>query len=256
MLKRALSLLILCSLLSLVAVGPIMAGNDDYSITEYWTQVAPTFDGEWTSDDEWTDGQHVQISDNANFTYTADIMLTASMGSQFLIEIFDDDTDDPEDYWQICVDPSNGGGNAPGVGYGRIDIIGHTDVVCYEGDGTVWTEIPLESDIIWANAISDSPNEPTPHWILELQFTKTEGAIQLAEPPNGLRIAVYDESSEDGELAWPPDSDVDDPDTWGMIPTYSMEPIPEGLNFTVMVFLSSMSLLVGSLYLRKRSKTR
>jgi len=156
------------------------------------------------------------------FTYTADIMLTDSFGSLFLIEFFSDTTGNPDDYWQICLDPSNGGGSAPQSGYGRIDIIGHTDIVCYEGDGTGWSEIPVEADIEWANSISDSPLNSTPHWILELQFIKTGGAIQLAEPPNGLRIAAYD-ASTDTLVAWPPDSDVNNPDTWGMIPTYSME---------------------------------
>ena len=253
--KRKISILMLCSLLLVTTVGTVMAGNDAYSILEYWTQVAPTFDGEWTSPDEWTESQHVQISDSGMFTYTADIMLTSSMNSQFLVEFFSDDTDDTEDYWQICVDPSNGGGSAPGTGYGRIDIVGHTDLVCYEGDGSGWSEIPAESDIEWADSISDSPLNSTAHWILELQFNKESGAMQLAMPPNGLRIAFYD-ASTDTLAAWPPDSDVNDPDTWGVVPTYSSEPIPEGLNFAVMVFLSSVSLVIGSHYLHKRSKER
>jgi hypothetical protein len=253
--KRKISILMLCSLLLITTVGTVMAGNPDYSIIEYWTQVAPTFDGEWTSPDEWTDGQHVQISDSGMFTYTADIMLTGSMNSQFLVEFFTDTTDDAEDYMQICVDPSNGGGSAPGTGYGRIDIIGHTDIVCYEGDGTGWTEISTESDIEWANSLSDSPLNSTPHWILELQFNKESGAMTLGQPPNGLRIAVYD-ANTDTLAAWPPGSDVNVPDTWGQIPTYSMDPIPEGLTFAVMAFLSSVSLVVGAHYLRKRSKKR
>ncbi len=255
--KRAFSALMLCSLLVLVTVGTVMAGNPDYSIIEYWTQVAPTFDGEWTSPDEWTDGQHVQISDNAMFTYTADIMLTGSMNSQFLVEIFTDNTTDAEDYWQICLDPSDLGGSAPGVGYGRIDIMGHTDVVCYEGDGTGWTEIPVESDIEWANSISDSPLNSTPHWILELQFNKESGAMTLAQPPNGLRIAVYDASNpEAGVQSWPPDSDVNVPDEWGEIPTYSMDPIPESIGFGVAMLLSSVAVAVSFYFLRKRPKTK
>jgi hypothetical protein len=255
--KRKFSVLMLCSLLLITTVGTVMAGNDAYSILEYWTQVAPTFDGEWTSPDEWAESEHAQISDAGMFTYTADVSLTASMNSQFLVEFFSDTTDDAEDYMQICVDPSNGGGSAPGNGYGRIDIVGHTDLVCYKGDGSGWSEIPAESDIEWANSISDSPLNSTAHWILELQFNKESGAMQLAMPPNGLRIAFYDASNPDaGELAWPPDSDVNDPNTWGVVPTYSSEPIPEGLNFAVMVFLSSVSLVAGSYYLQKRSKKR
>ena len=254
--KRALSTLMLCNLLLLVTVGTVMAGNPDYSIIEYWTQVAPTFDGEWTSPDEWTESQHVQISDSGMFTYTADIMLTGSMNSQFLVEFFTDNTTDAEDYWQICLDPYDGGGSAPGTGYGRIDIMGHTDVVCYEGDGTGWTEIPVESDIEWADSISDSPSNSTPHWILEIQFNKESGAMTLAQPPNGLRIAVYDASNpEAGVQAWPPNSDVNVPDEWGVIPTYSSEPIPESIGFGVAMLLSSVAVAVSLYFLRKRPKT-
>ena len=252
--KKAFSALMLCSLLLLVTVGTVMAGNDDYSIIEYWAQVSATTDGEWTSPDEWTDGQHVQISDDAMFTYTADIMLT--MNAQFLVEFFSDDTDDAEDYWQICLDPSNGGGSAPQAGYGRIDIIGHTEIKCYDGDGTSWTEISVDDDIEWANSITDTPLNSTPHWILELQFQKESGAMQLAMPPNGLRIACYDASNPDaGVQAWPPDSDVNDPDTWGVVPTYSSEPIPESIGFGVAALLSSIAVAVSFYFLRKRPKT-
>jgi len=251
----AFSLLMLCSLLLITTVGTVIAGNEDYSIIEYWTQVAPTFDGEWTSPDEWTDGQHVQISDSGIFTYTADIMLTGSMNSQFLVEFFTDTTTDAEDYWQICVDPSNGGGSAPGTGYGRIDIKGHGEILCYQGDGTGWTQIPAETDIEWANSITDTPLNSTPHWILEIQFNKESGAMTLGQPPNGLRIAFYDASNPDaGVQAWPSGSDVNDPDTWGVIPTYSMDPIPESIGFGVTALLSSIAVAVSFYFLRKRPK--
>jgi hypothetical protein len=250
----AFSLLMLCSLLLITTVGTVMAGNEDYAIIEYWTQVAPTFDGEWTSPDEWTDGQHVQIADAGMFTYTADIMLTSSMNSQFLVEFFADTTDDAEDYWQICVDPANGGGSAPGSGYGRVDIVGHTEIVCYEGSGSGWTEIAAESDVEWANSITDTPLDSTAHWILEIQFNKESGAMQLGQPPNGLRIAFYD-ADTDTLTAWPPGSDVNNPDTWGVIPTYSMDPIPESIGFGVAALLSSIAVAVSFYLLRKRPKT-
>jgi hypothetical protein len=256
--KRGMSIFILCSLVFLITVGATSAGNPDYAIIEYWTQVAPTIDGVWTVPNEWLDGQHVQISDIANFTYTADI--NAGYASQFFVTFFNDTTDDAEDFWQICIDPSNGGGSTPGTGYGRIDIIGHTDIVCYAGDGSGWTEIAVDTDIEWADALTDSsPLNSTTHWILELQFNKIEGAMQLNQPPNGLRIACYDASNPDaGVQSWPPDSSVDVPDEWGVIPTYSPDPIPnpipEGLSFGVMAVVSSVAMLAGSYHLRKRSK--
>jgi hypothetical protein len=253
--KRKFSILMLCSLLLITTVGTVMAGNDVYSVIEYWAQAQATYDGVWTSDTEWTDGPATPISDDAIFTYTMSYTDTYDMYSQFLIEFFGDTTDDAEDYMQICIDPSNGGGSTPQTGYGRIDINGHTEIVCYAGDGTGWTEIAVDDDIEWANSISESPLNSTPHWILELQFDKQVNAMLLTEPPNGIRFAVYD-ASTDTLAAWPPDSDVNNPNTWGVVPTYSQEPIPEGLNFAVMAFLSSVSLVVGSHYLHKRSKKR
>ena len=82
------------------------------------------------------------------------------------------------------------------------------------------------------------------------------GAMQLAMPPNGLRIAVYDASNpEAGVQAWPPNSDVNVPDEWGVIPTYSSEPIPESIGFGVAMLLSSVAVAVSFYFLRKRPKT-
>lgn len=251
--KRVLATLIMCSVLLMVAVGSVMAGNPAYSIIEYTGGVVPaTVDGVWTTADEWTDALLVQVSENFTFLYNMDMN---SYSCQFCVEIFNDDTDDAEDYWQFCCDDSNTGGSAPAAGDYRIDIMGHTDLVFYEGDGSGWTEItPDSGEITWANAISDSPLESTPHWILEFSFVKTVRMATNA-PPTGLRVAVYDASnSEAGVQAWAPDSDVDVPDEWGLIENYSTDSIPEGLTFLVMGVLSSVSLLVGSKYLLKRSK--
>jgi len=235
-----------------------MAGTLDYSITEYWATEAATYDGVWTTDMEWVAGPATPISEDAIFTYT----LSASgdysvMNAQFLIENFADTTDDAGDYVQICFQYDNSGGSAPQDGCGRIDVIGHADVVCYVGDGTAWSE-NTDDPVEWAASISESPYNSTPHWIVELQFDKISGSLQLGQPPNGLRIAVYDEST-DTLAAWPPESDVNDPDSWGVIADYSQtpysdEPIPEGLTFGVMAALSSIALIAGSQYLRKRSK--
>jgi len=70
-----------------------------------------------------------------------------------------------------------------------------------------------------------------------------------------MRVAAYD-ARTDTIAAWAPDSSEDDPDSWGLIDGFDMSPIPEGLNLAVMVFLSSVTLVVGSHYLKKRSKKR
>jgi hypothetical protein len=252
--NRKFLVLMLCSLLLITTVGTVMAGNPDYSFLEYWAQVPATVDGEWTSPDEWTDGPVIQLSDDANFVYVMD---SSVYGSQFVVEIFSDDTEDAEDYWQICFDDGEDGGSTPQSGDYRIDIEGHTDLVFYAGNGQGWDEItPDSGEIEWAESISDSPWNSTSHWILEINILKTV-RVAPSPPPTGLRVAVYDANNPNaGVLSWPPDSSVDVPDEWGSIPTYSDTPIPEGLNFAVMAFLSSVSLVLGAHYLHKRSKKR
>ena len=253
----AFSMLMLCSLLLLTTVGTVMAGNWDYSIIEYTGGITlATVDGEWTTEDEWEDALTVPISDTAIFRYYAEITIYSC---EFLVEIFNDNTTDAEDYWQFCFDDTENGGTAPQYGDYRVDIVGHTDVIIYTGDGESWvqtTDTPDNVGLTWANSLSASPLDSNPHWILEFTFIKTVAMIPSA-PPSGLRVAVYDASnSEAGVQDWAPGSDVNVPDEWGVISMYSPDAIPEGLTFAVMALLSSVSLVVGSQYLRKRSKRK
>ncbi|MCW4034847.1 MAG: hypothetical protein NWF03_05735 [Candidatus Bathyarchaeota archaeon] len=251
--KRAFLLFVLCSLILLVPITTIQASEPGYERVEYAVVVEPTIDGAWTSEDEWTDGEQTNIS--ADIFFRSTFSYTGLVYTQFIIEILNDDTNDAGDYWQICFDGSLDGGTAPMAGDYRIEIVGHTDLTVYEGDGSGWVEVtPDAGEITWADSISDSPASSTLHWILEITIEKTSGVVLLSEIP-GLRVAVYDESnSEAGVLAWPP-TEQDVPDTWG-INNYTMDAIPEGLTFAVMGALSSVSLIVGSKYLRKHSKKR
>jgi hypothetical protein len=254
--KRKLSMLILCSILLVTTVEIVIAGNPDYALIEHISQEPATIDGQWTDDEEWTDSWVVEVSDNFNFAYILDY---DTMAMSLCVEIFDDDTDDAGDYWQICFDDGDNGGSTPQTNDFRIDIVGHTDLVVYEGNGDSWNDITsdiVEGEIEWANTVSDSPAESTPHWTLEIDIIKTT-RMAVNPPPCGLRVAVYDASnSEAGVQDWAPDGDVDDPDTWGLVADYDLTTIPEGLTFGVMALLSSISLLAGSHYLHKRSKKR
>jgi len=242
-------ILMLCSLLVLINVGTTMAAEPGYERISYATLVLPTIDGAWTSEDEWTDGDVTMIGEDVAFRSTLD-----SDTTRWIVEFFSDTTNDPGDLWQFCIDNQQWGGSSP-VG-NKFEITGHTDLVWYQGmgDGTDWTEFTLDaSEIEWANSLSASPTNSTPHWILEFQIPKNSGQVQMGILWN-FRLAVYDASSTAGVLAWPP-TDPDVPDTWG-IENYSSEPIPEGLTFGVMALLSTVSVLVGYKYFVKRKETK
>jgi hypothetical protein len=252
----AFSLLMLCSLLLLTTVGTVMAGNPDYSIMEHPSVAVATVDGTWTDDDEWTDTFWADLSGNATGRFGYNIQDFTNLGLEWVVEIFTDNTTDEGDYWQICFDNANSGGSAPDSGDFMIEIVGHTTLTVYQGTGSGWSEItPDSGEILWADSIDSSPWNSTSHWILEVVDTsKTAGTVTIGDmPPTGLRIAAYDASTST-LVAWAPDSSADVPDTWGVIGGMSMDPIPEGLTFAVMALLSSVSLVVGSHYLQKRSK--
>jgi hypothetical protein len=265
-LSVAFSMLLLCSLLLVTTVGTVMAGNDDYQITEFPSITTATVDGKWTTEDEWNDTAPVytELSGNAtgkfgyNIQHSYKIQDWTNLGLEWIIEFFDDDTDDSDDYWQICLDDDESGGSAPDSGDFMIEIVGHTTLTVYQGTGSDWSEVtPEEGELTWKDTIDSSPWNSTPHWILEIvDSSKTAGVLQIPDmPPTGMRIAAYDASTST-IAAWAPDSDTDVPDTWGCIAGYSLSPVPENLTFAVMAFLSSVSIVVGSHYLQKRSKKR
>jgi hypothetical protein len=171
--------------------------------------------------------------------------------STFLVEFFSDDTDDAGDYWQMCIDGDQSGGAAPQAGDMRIDIVGNTDLIVYEGDGEGWTEVTIDpASLEWASSISASPHEDTPHWILEMKINKQSLG---AGPTWNFRLAVYDEST-DTLLAWPP-TDRDVPNGYG-VQNYVSEVIPEGFGLGFVALLSSVAVVASVFLLRKRPKTQ
>jgi hypothetical protein len=251
----AVSILMLCSLL-LATAGIANAGNMDYELTEYWAQVAPTIDGEWTSADEWTDAPTMNISDNAMFKYKVDTTATEGYMIDILVEFFNDTTDDAGDYYQFNFDNDNSGGTAPDTDCFMIEITGHTDLAFYQGNGAGWDDITAADTVEWADSNSSSPKLGTDHYILEMAFNK-QGTIAVGAPPNGIRVAVYDASNPSaGVEAWAPGSSADVPDEWGVNGSYSSEPyVPEAFSVVVVILLSSVAVAVGFFFTRKHPKT-
>jgi hypothetical protein len=234
------------------------AGNPAYSITEYPSINTATVDGRWTTPDEWTDTPVVLMSGNATGRFGYNIQDFTNLGLEWIIEIFTDNTNDTGDYWQICLDDSNGGGSAPQTGDYMIEIVGHTTLRVYQGNGTGWSQVtPQPGEITWSNTIGTSPWNNTPHWILEVvDSSKVAGTVQVPNPPpTGMRVAAYDANTRT-LAAWAPNSSANVPDTWGVISTYSTEPIPEGFSLGFVVVLSSVAVAAGFYCLRKRPKTK
>ena len=245
-----LCILMLCSLLVLISGGTTMAAEPGYERISYPTQVVPTIDGMWTSEDEWTDGDVTWIGTDVAFRSTWDDNGTYVM-TRWIVEFFSDTTDDPGDYWLFCIDSVQRGGSNP---TGRkFEITGHTDLVWFLGMGEDWVEQLMDpSEIEWANSLSASPTNSTPHWILEFQIAKNSGDIIMDIVWNFFLQAS--DASNPGVHAWPP-TDPDVPDTWG-VENYSTEAIPEVFTFAVMVLLSTVSMLVGYKYFEKRKETK
>ena len=251
MIVTTFCMLMLCSLV-LITAGTAMAAEPGYERISYTTTVMPTIDGMWTSEDEWTDGDVTWIGTDVAFRSTWD--MAEDVMTRWVVEFFSDTTDDPGDFWRFCIDGEQSGGSAPQVALHRMfEITGHTNLQWYMGDGTGWSEVSYDpSEIEWANSLSASPTNSTPHWILEFQIPKNSGTVQMGILWN-FYLAAYDASNSEF-LAWPP-TDADIPDGWG-IENYSSEPIPEGLTFGVMVLLSSVSVFVGYKYFVKRKETK
>jgi len=253
--KRALfaafCILALCSLL-LVNTKTIKAAESGYTRTDYNPDTVPlVIDGQWTSTDEWTQkGENTTIGADVTFKSVWAMISTNIVNDTFLVEFFSDNTTDAGDYWQMCIDGDYSGGTAPQTTDYRIDIVGHTTLTVYQGTGSDWTVVTPPASLEWANSLSDSPTNSTPHWILEMTFHKLDLG---AGPTWNFRLAAYDENTTT-LAAWPP-TPRDEPNRWG-VQNYTSGLIPEGFSLSVVVLLSSVAVAVSFYFLRKRPKTQ
>ena len=255
----AFCIIALCSLGLVMKTGTVRAYKAGYEVNDFVAIRTCTVDGNWTTPDEWTDAAEKQLDGSLNAIFRLKYVSDGFtyVNQYYLIEFFDDTTNDTDDYWQICYDGGSDGGSAPGTDCLRMDFVGHntTGFTFYKGDGSAWA---TSSDYSWGTNIfivdtfGSSPLSDTPHWIVEIFIEHFYFAIAADQ---WIRVAAYDASNSDaGVQAWP-DSSVNVPDDWGV--SYSMmEPIPEALTIGVMVLLSSVSVLIGSHYFRKRSRKR
>jgi hypothetical protein len=197
------------------------------------------------------------MTGNATGKFGYDIQDFTNLGVEWIVEILTDNTNNTGDYWQISFDDTNSGGAAPDAGDYMIEIDGHTTLNVYHGTGSGWAKVtPDAGEITWANTIGTSMWNSTPHWILEVvDSSKTAGTVQIpTAPPTGMRIAAYDAATST-ICAWAPSSTANNPNSWGLVADYSTTTIPEGVSLGAVVLLSSVAVMVGFYYLRKRPKT-
>jgi hypothetical protein len=250
----AFCLLSLCSLLLVNAATVKASTTSGFVRVDYPTQVTPTIDGAWDPADEWSDTNWTVIGEDVAFGSTWDF--TENVYSRWFIDFFADETDDPGDYFEMCIDWNNAGGATLGDTTSYRIHIEDGVFTLYQGEDSDWTEItPSDdpADLEWATAINTSPNGTSAHRIWEMNILKNAGT-GLADMYWGVRVAVYDETA-DALFVWPPDSASDVPDEWGM-QDYTSDPwIPESFSIVIVVLLSSVAVAVGFYCLRKQSRT-
>ena len=249
-------MLMLCGLL--LGTGAIVqASEPGYEAEEAYQTTAVTLDGAWDTD-EWEDGWLEWMDPEVSYTrfvYKADSNL--AYAPEILIDSIDT-TDDAGDIWQICIG-EEAGGDAPQADQHLIEIVGHETLTVYEGDGADWVEMVDEDAVTWADSLTS--DNPAPfdyeHWCVEIIVDKASigggDATWNAAPPIGFRVAMYDET-EDTWKAWPPESERDVPEGWGLI-TGGNPSIPESLSIGVVALLSSVAVAVVFYSRRKRPKT-
>ncbi len=246
-------------------IKTVKAAKEGYEVTNYVATTDVTVDGKWTTDDEWTDADEKQLDGSLNAIFRLKYVSNypTSVNEYYIIEFFDDTTNDTTDYVQICYEAPEGlggapiGGTTPQTDCKRWEYEGNvaSGFSYYVGDGAAWVESDAynwNTDIIVVTTFGTSPLSSTPHLIAEVMIEHMAYSIGT---PQWIRIAAYDAAhSADGVQSWP-ESSVNAPSDWGLS-TAAQTTIPEGLTMAVMVFLSSVSVIVGSRYLQKRSKNR
>jgi len=230
----------------------VSAAAAGFEHTSYALVNACTVDGRWTSTTEWSDCQQTMVG---TFALYRDKWGMEMAGENFLIhqywliEVLNDVTTDAGDYVEICLDANAVGGTAPPTDNYRI-VLTPTTMTWYKGTGTGWAAAATPASARYATSVNTSFSSGPAHRIYELYYEKM--AVGIGATPN-VRVAVYDASNAAaGVIAWPTGSSANVPNAWGTFP-YSMDPVPEGFNFGIIVLLSSVAVVAGAIGLRKLS---
>ena len=204
-----------CILLS--QVGCVFA--QALQIVNYLKDAAATVDGKWTNAQEWTDamtapGAPSSLLFREGWTFPGDII------EYVLIEFYTDNTNDPGDFFQYCLDVGSNGGSAPQSDDILINYTGHSQLRLYKGNGTGWAPWtpPASAAVAAANTMTGSQMYAPAHWIFELTMDRSDSNFDISGQGYAqmLRVAAYDASNaSQGVVSWPPTSTQNAPSTWG-----------------------------------------
>jgi hypothetical protein len=245
----ALSLMAVCGIIFAGTVSAAVQTNYGFNIGP--GTVVPTVNGQVGTDEYSTDSFKDFLYDGWTMTtssFSCKYFIDPLIVENWVIEFIGDTTDDPGDYVKMSVDAAAGfgdpaaGGTAPTDVCIEITVTGTGTATFRKGTGTGWTAFtdPTSEDYTMATSV-------TGHRIYELYMQKT--TLLAFGYNNDVRLEVYD-ATTGKTLLWPPQSDADVPDTWGVGTTVS-EAVPEGLTIGIMLSLSTIAVLVGTRYFKK-----
>jgi hypothetical protein len=107
--------------------------------------------------------------------------------------------------------------------------------------------------------LSTSPTSNVPHYMVEFRIEKQDTTAfgQVVLGMNFAMCVSYNNTGTGGGVqTWPPSANINNPNTWGYVP-YSMSasdtPVPETVTVSMVLALSTVAVLAGSICLRKKS---
>jgi hypothetical protein len=256
--KAVLVVLGIIAVCSVFFAGIVSAAKAGYGFTIAQGADISTWDGKIDPATEWDDSYK-------DFLYNGWTMTTSffrdkwgttpAVCENWLMEILTDTTDNPGDWWELCIDNAQSGGSAPTASDFKINWSAAQGLKVWTGTGSGWAAssaaVGSGGDVFAGTSISASPASATPHRIIEIYLSKL-GALAMGFN-NNERLGAYDANTGITYM-WPPYSSADVPDTYGAGTTGFSGAIPEGLTVGIMVALSSIAVIVSIRYFRKQPK--
>ena len=232
----------------------VHAQNLDYQAENYEAAIIPTIDGVWTTPDEWSDAEEYPLEGSLDVIFRLKKVTDGTGQLQtlyFLIEFFNDTTNDGADYASICLagaDTPGGvpeGGEEPDENCIQFDWSAH-DVsyfTYFRGIYGGWmpnSTYTWGSDVFVADSFDISPLSDQSHLIVEWRISVPAFNIN---PNFLLRVAAYDQvNGWYGSQIWPY-AHVMIPDQWGVMVMHN-ETIPEISLWTVILMFLTMPIIV------------